>query len=63
MITPCKDCTDRNVTCHGSCEKYQTYYAANMKRLDERQKAVARYCDIERERSDSIRKMARRKRA
>lgn len=23
--SPCKDCSDRQVGCHGSCEKYRAY--------------------------------------
>lgn len=25
LNSPCKDCTDRAVGCHGKCEKYQAY--------------------------------------
>lgn len=25
--SPCKDCTDRSATCHGSCERYKQYKA------------------------------------
>lgn len=25
MISPCKDCEDRTVGCHGSCERYKRY--------------------------------------
>lgn len=27
MICPCKDCPDRFVGCHGTCEKYGTWKA------------------------------------
>ena len=27
MYTPCKDCTDREIGCHSSCDKYATYRA------------------------------------
>ena len=27
IYNPCKDCTDREVGCHGKCEKYATYRA------------------------------------
>ena len=26
-VAPCKDCPDRQMGCHGQCEKYQTYRA------------------------------------
>lgn len=26
--SPCKDCPDREVGCHGGCEKYKEYRAA-----------------------------------
>lgn len=24
-VAPCKDCKNRDETCHGKCEKYQSY--------------------------------------
>ena len=27
--SPCKDCGDRTVGCHGACEKYQAYCEKN----------------------------------
>lgn len=27
--SPCKDCPDRTVGCHGECEKYKAYKRAN----------------------------------
>ena len=27
--SPCKDCPDRKVGCHGECEKYKAYKRAN----------------------------------
>ena len=26
MRNPCKDCTERHATCHGSCEEYKEWY-------------------------------------
>ena len=35
MITaPCKDCADRHVGCHSSCEKYQAFHRENEARLE-----------------------------
>ncbi len=25
MVVPCKDCVDRHVSCHSSCEKYKLW--------------------------------------
>lgn len=30
-ITPCKDCKDREVGCHGKCEKYKVFVEENRK--------------------------------
>lgn len=27
MTAPCRNCTDRNIGCHGQCEKYAAYRA------------------------------------
>jgi len=35
---PCKDCVDRKLRCHSSCEKYQAFKERNQKRLDEQHK-------------------------
>jgi hypothetical protein len=31
-MTPCYGCLERNVGCHGSCEKYKSWEAAHQKR-------------------------------
>ena len=36
--SPCKDCTDRNATCHGSCEKYSLWTGEYAKYKHEKQK-------------------------
>ena len=36
---PCKDCTDRNTACHGSCDRYKEWKL----RLDELNKARREY--------------------
>lgn len=25
IVTPCKDCTDRHMACHSTCEKYKEW--------------------------------------
>lgn len=25
LVAPCKNCPDRTITCHGSCEKYKSW--------------------------------------
>ena len=29
MKAPCKDCTDRSISCHGICPKYRVYIEEN----------------------------------
>jgi hypothetical protein len=29
LIAPCKDCPDRKVGCHSSCDKYKSFQAYN----------------------------------
>lgn len=36
METPCKDCPDREVGCHGECEKYKAYAEACAKQREKR---------------------------
>lgn len=31
-MTPCYGCLERNVGCHGTCEKYKSWEAAHQKR-------------------------------
>lgn len=42
MKPPCKDCQNRNMTCHSTCEAYLAFVEWNAKRLEERR----RQCDI-----------------
>ena len=37
MICPCKDCGDRQIGCHSSCDRYAEYNSENIKRRNERQ--------------------------
>lgn len=32
LIVPCKDCVDRGINCHSSCEKYKTFKELNNER-------------------------------
>lgn len=36
MNVPCKGCADRQVGCHGSCEKYQHYHKSRAESLEKR---------------------------
>lgn len=48
MTAPCKDCPDRELTCHTSCEKYKAFTEYCDERRSERRKAVAvRYFSAE----------------
>lgn len=38
MKAPCKDCRDRVLKCHDSCEKYKAFKAERQDILDKRQK-------------------------
>lgn len=40
MKAPCKDCPDRQVGCHGSCEKYAAFQADNMRRAAANREAI-----------------------
>ncbi len=35
---PCKDCEDRKLRCHSTCERYLDFKAKNEKRLEEKHK-------------------------
>ncbi len=34
MVAPCKDCTERTVSCHATCEKYKEFQQWNEKRRE-----------------------------
>lgn len=38
MKAPCKDCRDRVLKCHDSCEKYKAFKAERQDILDKKQK-------------------------
>lgn len=40
MRTPCKDCEDREIGCHGKCDKYRDYHS---RILDDRRKMLNAY--------------------
>lgn len=33
-MCPCKDCADRSIACHGSCEKYKTWSAEEQQKKE-----------------------------
>lgn len=37
VISPCKDCPDRHVGCHGTCKRYKEWDTANRERRERRQ--------------------------
>jgi hypothetical protein len=39
LHSPCKNCEERILHCHGTCSKYMEYYKANEKAKAERIKA------------------------
>lgn len=38
--SPCKDCPDREIGCHGKCERYQEYATKRAAFLEERRKTM-----------------------
>ena len=36
MNVPCKDCPDREVGCHSTCEKYKAFRAEKDREIEER---------------------------
>lgn len=40
MKSPCKDCPDRQVGCHGSCEKYAAFRADTLRRAAANREAI-----------------------
>lgn len=44
---PCKDCTDRAVGCHGSCEKYTGAKQAYNKQMEEYKQAEKLQDDVD----------------
>lgn len=43
MVNPCKGCEDRNVGCHGRCEKYKQWRVKYDKTATEIKKGRQRY--------------------
>ena len=43
MTFPCRDCVDRNVGCHGSCEKYLLARAERDKALETKRQIGCSY--------------------
>lgn len=40
MMSPCKDCGDREIGCHSKCEKYKAFKEPFIKAREERLRAV-----------------------
>lgn len=45
--TPCMDCPDRVVGCHGSCEKYKKFKDEGLKDWKKRKRAYEKEYDVE----------------
>lgn len=48
-MSPCKDCEERYIGCHGDCEKYKSFYEqnekikANIRKEKEKDKEIGAY--------------------
>lgn len=66
LHSPCKDCTDRTMGCHGRCDKYKAYRVEVDKLYEARAKSIAAhdpmYGYIRTSRTKQLREEARRKR-
>ena len=65
FFSPCKDCPDRKVGCHGSCEKYARAKAAYAEKAEEVFKVKRTYDDFDDYKIDAVikaRERSRRKR-
>lgn len=58
MENPCRWCTDRNINCHGTCEKYKEW----KKVINEQNRKIRIMKDSERIATNDIIKGIRRKR-
>lgn len=56
---PCKDCTDRTLTCHGFCTRYKEWKEELEKKNEARRTETARYA-ISDTKKKWLRKQARR---
>lgn len=63
MITaPCKDCAERHIGCHSSCEKYQAFHKENTERLEAQRIAkILEYDDAFIKRMQKLRDKRRRR--
>ena len=37
LTPPCKDCQDRQIGCHGKCDRYEKYWRQQQRKREERQ--------------------------
>ena len=37
LVPPCKDCTERQIGCHGRCDRYKAYWEQQERKRNERQ--------------------------
>ena len=58
MVTaPCKDCPDRHLGCHGTCEKYQKYKAKQAEINEAAYKRNEAYNDLDSYREEKTRRL------
>lgn len=58
MVTaPCKDCPDRQLGCHGTCEKYQEYRRKRDEEAVAERQRVDSYCDMYAYKKDKVRRL------
>ena len=60
--SPCMDCVDRKLLCHGSCKRYQVYRVEVEKEQAERQKVRDAKCPLPKEILDKMAKVSRNRR-
>ena len=59
MNPPCKNCSDRRIGCHGSCERYREYKSERDRLLDEQHKNSQVNRDIARTRDNFFKQRGR----
>lgn len=58
--SPCKDCAEREVGCHGRCERYKTWRAEMDERREQRRTIKAAYYDAQLAKWRTINKLRKR---
>lgn len=57
LRAPCKDCPDRHLGCHGTCEKYQEYKKRHDEEVAALQSEKDAYADMYNYREEKVRRL------